>query len=74
MENNFQVIDSSEMRGLDCGTPHTSHCLATGEIMISVMGDKEGNSKCDFVLIDGKTYKTTGRKSIFLLILFLIFF
>ncbi|KAJ8958139.1 hypothetical protein NQ318_006076 [Aromia moschata] len=55
-----KVIDASEMVDLDCRTPHTTHCLATGEIMISIMGDKEGNGKCDFILIDGKTYKTKG--------------
>ncbi|KAJ8924893.1 hypothetical protein NQ315_001050 [Exocentrus adspersus] len=60
-EINFvKVIDASEMVNLDCRTPHTTHCLANGEIMISVMGDKDGNGKSDFILIDGKTYKTTG--------------
>ncbi|KAJ8947167.1 hypothetical protein NQ314_008668 [Rhamnusium bicolor] len=53
-----KVIDASEMVDHDCRTPHTAHCLATGEIMISIMGDKEGNGKCDFILIDGTTYKT----------------
>lgn len=54
------MIDNSEMRDLDCRTPHTSHCLPTGEIMISIMGDREGNGKSDFILIDSKTYKTKG--------------
>lgn len=49
------------MHGFNCATPHTSHCLPTGEIMISVLGDKDGNGKCDFILIDAKTYKTKGR-------------
>lgn len=52
------------MRDLDCRTPHTSHCLPTGEIMISIMGDREGNGKCDFVLVDAKTYKTKGNPDI----------
>uniref|UniRef100_V5I9B5 Selenium-binding protein 1 n=1 Tax=Anoplophora glabripennis TaxID=217634 RepID=V5I9B5_ANOGL len=55
-----KVIDSSELVNLDCRTPHTTHCLASGEIMISVMGDKEDNGKSDYILIDGKTYKTKG--------------
>lgn len=54
------------MRNLDCRTPHTSHCLPTGEIMISIMGDRQGNGKCDFVLVDGKTYKTTGKNEMVL--------
>lgn len=49
------------MLSLDCRTPHTTHCLATGDIMISVMGDNEGNGKCDFVLFDSKTYENKGN-------------
>jgi len=39
---------------------HTSHCLADGNIMISGMGDKDGNPKGSFVLIDGKTFEVNG--------------
>ncbi|KOB73990.1 putative selenium-binding protein, partial [Operophtera brumata] len=56
------VIDGSEMRSFNCSFPHTTHCLATGEIMISTMGDKEENGKGDFVLIDAKTLKVTGEE------------
>ncbi|GAX80193.1 hypothetical protein CEUSTIGMA_g7631.t1 [Chlamydomonas eustigma] len=31
---------------------HTSHCLGSGEIMISAMGDKEGNPRGGFLLLD----------------------
>nr|CAH7719517.1 unnamed protein product [Callosobruchus chinensis] len=55
-----KVIEPSEMKKLNCSTPHTAHCLASGEIMISTMGDKDDNGKCDFVLIDGKTYQMKG--------------
>ncbi|CAH0761085.1 unnamed protein product [Diatraea saccharalis] len=55
-----QVISGEEMRSFDCTFPHTTHCLATGEIMISTMGDKNENGKGDFVLIDSKTLKVTG--------------
>lgn len=55
-----KVIDGTEMRSFNCSFPHTTHCLATGEIMISTMGDKEENGKGDFVLIDSKTLKVTG--------------
>ncbi|XP_059053855.1 methanethiol oxidase [Achroia grisella] len=54
------VIDGTEMRSFNCSFPHTTHCLASGEIMISTMGDKEENGKGDFVLIDSKTLKVTG--------------
>ncbi|XP_072947344.1 methanethiol oxidase [Epargyreus clarus] len=55
-----KVIDGSEMRSFNCSFPHTTHCLANGEIMISTMGDKDENGKGDFVLIDSKTLKVTG--------------
>ena len=49
------------MHKFGCSSPHTSHCLADGDIMISTMGDgPEGNAKGDFVLIDGKTFKIKG--------------
>lgn len=50
------------MQGFDCSTPHTTHCLPTGDMMISTMGDKEGNAKGDFILIDGETLKAKGSK------------
>lgn len=49
------------MRSFNCSFPHTAHCLASGEIMISTMGDKEENGKGDFVLIDSKSLKVTGK-------------
>nr|XP_023025020.1 selenium-binding protein 1-A [Leptinotarsa decemlineata] len=55
-----KVIESFEMVNFDCRTPHTAHCLASGEIMISTMGDRNEEAKCDFILIDGKTFKTKG--------------
>lgn len=56
----YKVIEPEEINNLDCTALHTTHCLPTGEIMISSMGDKNGNAKGDFVLIDGKTYKPIG--------------
>lgn len=61
-KSHYQVIDGSEMRSFNCSFPHTAHCLATGEIMISTMGDKNENGKGDFVLIDAKTLKVTGKR------------
>jgi len=36
---------------------HTAHCLASGQIMLSGMGDLEGNAKGSFVLLDGNTFE-----------------
>uniref|UniRef100_A0AAY5EP47 Methanethiol oxidase n=1 Tax=Electrophorus electricus TaxID=8005 RepID=A0AAY5EP47_ELEEL len=46
-----------------CGlaNPHTSHCLGSGQIMISTLGDPLGNGKGGFVLLDGETFEITGN-------------
>ncbi len=47
-------------------TPHTVHCLASGEIMISMLGDADGNAPGGFMLLDhdfnvkGKWTEDTG--------------
>ncbi|XP_065064075.1 methanethiol oxidase-like [Rhopilema esculentum] len=43
------------------GWPHTSHCLADGHILISGMGDREGNGKGGFLLLDGQTFDVKGK-------------
>ncbi|CAK1586309.1 unnamed protein product [Parnassius mnemosyne] len=55
-----KVIDGSEMKSFNCTFPHTTHCLANGDIMISTMGDKNENGKGDFVLVDSETLKVKG--------------
>ncbi|XP_059168553.1 methanethiol oxidase-like [Physella acuta] len=60
-----EPVDVHKMTGL--GAPHTSHCLASGEIMISCIGDKEGsNSKSGFILLDGEDFsiKENWEKSL----------
>lgn len=40
--------------------PHTIHCLASGQLMISMMGDKNGNAKGGFILLNGTTFDIEG--------------
>ncbi|KAK6266091.1 hypothetical protein QUC31_016928 [Theobroma cacao] len=41
--------------------PHTSHCLASGDIMVSCLGDKDGNAKGNgFLLLDSE-FNVKGR-------------
>lgn len=47
-----KVIEPDEVHKYDVTALHTSHCLATGDVMISCMGDMTGNGKGDFLLID----------------------
>lgn len=54
-------VSPSEMYAHGCSTPHTAHCLADGNILISTMGDgPQKNAKGDFILLDGQSYKITG--------------
>ncbi|CAG9800834.1 unnamed protein product [Chironomus riparius] len=55
-----KIIDGEVLRKNNCSAPHTSHCLPSGNVMISTMGDKDGNSKGDFILLDGTTFEFTG--------------
>ena len=41
-------------------TPHTVHCLAGGDIMISMLGDAEGNAPGGFMLLDDQ-FNVKGR-------------
>ena len=40
--------------------PHTVHCLADGQIMISMLGDEKGNGPGGFLLLDEK-FEVAGR-------------
>ncbi|XP_054639102.1 methanethiol oxidase isoform X2 [Dunckerocampus dactyliophorus] len=46
-----------------CGlaNPHTTHCLGSGQILISCMGDPSGGGKGGFVLLDGETFEVMGN-------------
>jgi selenium-binding protein 1 len=41
--------------------PHTSHCLASGDVMVSCLGDKDGNAEGNgFLLLDSE-FNVKGR-------------
>ena len=53
-----QIIEPWEMHALGVGTPHTTHCLADGNVMISTLSDgPKKNGKGNFILLDGETFK-----------------
>merc|ERR1711988_1617197 len=59
-----QVIEPKEVYDVGSSIPHTTHCLANGDIMISCMGDgPEQNGRGSFILIDGKEFKVKGTYS-----------
>jgi methanethiol oxidase len=54
------VLEPSEMHSLNLTAPHTAHCLASGEVMISAMGDVQGNGRGGFALLDCKDFTLKG--------------
>jgi len=41
--------------------PHTSHCLASGDVMVSCLGDKDGKAEGNgFLLLDSE-FNVKGR-------------
>ncbi|XP_025407868.1 methanethiol oxidase isoform X2 [Sipha flava] len=49
-----KTIEPSEVHGFNVSALHTTHCLPNGDVMISTMGDAQGNGKGDFLLIDAE--------------------
>jgi len=56
-----KVISGQEIaKKTNLATPHTVHCLADGQIMISMLGDAQGNAPGGFLLLDQK-FEVVGR-------------
>ena len=56
-----KVIEPEELHKFGVSAPHTTHCLPSGEICISTMGDVEGNAKGSFFLLDAlNDFKVKG--------------
>uniref|UniRef100_A0A915K5I9 Selenium-binding protein 1 n=1 Tax=Romanomermis culicivorax TaxID=13658 RepID=A0A915K5I9_ROMCU len=43
--------------------PHTVHCLPSGKIMVSFMGDGNDKAQGNFAVIDGETFEFEGKWS-----------
>ncbi|KAL5005184.1 hypothetical protein ScPMuIL_018640 [Solemya velum] len=58
----LKSIEPEEMyEKTQLSAPHTSHCLASGEVMISCMGDTEGKGKGGFVVLNGSDFTIKGN-------------
>ncbi|VDK49073.1 unnamed protein product [Anisakis simplex] len=51
-----KVVEPNALLAHNVSFPHTTHCLADGNIMISTLGDAKGDAKGDFILVNGKTF------------------
>jgi len=49
-----KIVPSEVFKKHNVTAPHTTHCLADGNIMISIMGDADGNAKGDFLIFDSE--------------------
>lgn len=57
----YKVIEPDEiLKKSGLTTPHTVHCLADGHVMLSMLGDQEGNGPGGFLLLDPE-FKVVGR-------------
>ncbi len=56
-----KIIEPEEIAAkTNLTAPHTVHCLPSGEIMISMLGDAQGNGPGGFLLLDDK-FDIVGR-------------
>jgi methanethiol oxidase len=57
-----RVIEPDELiRETGLTRPHTVHCMPGENIVISMLGDADGNGACGFAVIDAKTFEVKGR-------------
>lgn len=56
-----KVIEPEEVaKAADLSAPHTVHCLPSGEIMLSMLGNARGDAPGGFLLLNNK-FEPTGR-------------
>jgi methanethiol oxidase len=57
-----KVIEPDELvRATGLTRPHTVHCMPGENIVISMLGDAEGNGACGFAVLDARTFEVKGR-------------
>ncbi|NWU88293.1 SBP1A oxidase, partial [Onychorhynchus coronatus] len=57
-----QVVEPTELfRKGNVAHPHNSHCLGSGDVLVSCLGDLDGNGKGSFILLDGETFEVKGN-------------
>ena len=57
-----KVIEPEDVvRATGLTRPHTVHCLPGDNVVISMLGDADGNRTCGFAVLDAKTFELKGR-------------
>lgn len=62
-----KVVDPADIvQKTGLAYPHTSHCLASGDLLVSCLGDKDGNAAGNgFLLLDSE-FNVKGRYELLL--------
>lgn len=55
-----KTVEPEDVHEWDASSAHTSHCLASGDLLVSFMGDKTGQAKGTLLLVDSN-FKVKGR-------------
>eukprot|EP01026_Neomeris_dumetosa_P036034 TRINITY_DN2897_c0_g1_i3.p2 TRINITY_DN2897_c0_g1~~TRINITY_DN2897_c0_g1_i3.p2 ORF type:complete len:203 (-),score=14.91 TRINITY_DN2897_c0_g1_i3:41-649(-) len=55
-----KIVEPEEVKAFGVSVTHTSHCLPSGEIMISTLGDEEGENKGNWIVLD-KEFNVKGK-------------
>jgi selenium-binding protein 1 len=57
-----KVIEPDELvRRTGLTRPHTVHCMPGDNIVVSMLGDADGNGTCGFAVLDARTFELKGR-------------
>src|SRR5690242_8064149 len=57
-----KVIEPEELvRATGLTRPHTVHCMPGNNVVISMLGDADGNGACGFAVLDARTFEVKGR-------------
>src|SRR6478736_2895527 len=57
-----RVIERDELVSATGYTrPHTTHCMPGGNVVVSMLGDAEGNGAGGFAVLDARTHEVKGR-------------
>jgi selenium-binding protein 1 len=55
------VIEPEEVYERDLSAPHTVHCVPDGRILVSMLGDADGELPGGFLQLDGSDFSVAGR-------------
>jgi selenium-binding protein 1 len=57
-----KVIEAEEIvRATGLTRPHTVHCMPGDNVVVSMLGDADGNGACGFAVLDARTFEIKGR-------------